>query len=364
MRGEGVAKVMARMHIYTNRLRNNMILGADVYTSSGIILVPEGTRINDDIRRLLERHFIDQVVVSFDESRRVGSSPVQMTQTEHFQNFEKKFEIAKEDISNSLNDFVFKEREINVEQMLGTLNAIIEQSNNSVDLCDMLFRMKSDSDTIYTHSVNTALLSQLIAGWMGMSTSEKEILSILGLVHDIGKLKLPKEILAKDVLLTKKETALFETHVIEGYKIIKNKQIDNQIKQALLTHHERLDGTGYPLHINAKQITKFSRILAVADMYDLMISGLQGGETLCPFEVVHIFESEGMHKYDSEVLMIFLSKILDPFINRQVLLSNGMKGQVVFINKADLSRPLVRTEKGFLDLCVNPRIKIKKILDD
>lgn len=343
-----------------------MVLASDVYTSSGIILVPGGTVVNDDIRRLLERHFIEQVVVNFDEGLRIGTpaSAERIKNTAHFQNFEKKFEVAKEDISKSLNEFVFKEKEINVEQMLGTLNTIIEQSDNSIDLCDMLYRMKSDSDTIYTHSVNTALLCQLIADWMNLPEDDKKLLSILGLVHDIGKLKLPKEILGKDVLLKKSEVALFETHVIEGYKIIKNKQIDQQIKQAMLTHHERLDGTGYPLHVSAKQITKISRILAVADTYDLLISGLQGGTALSPFEVVHIFESEGIHKFDSEVLVVFLRNILDPYINRYILLSNGMRGQVVFINKANLSRPLVRTEKGFLDLSINPDLKVVKVLED
>lgn len=357
---------MAKIRVRTNRLKENMVLGSDVFTPTGAVLVPVGTVVTKDVVHMLTNYFIEQVVIEYDDTKEtaVSTSAVPSdVKKMHLQNFTKKFEIAKEDIAHRLEDIVFQDKEIDTDILLNSLNDIIEQSSNSIDLCDMLYRMKSSSDGVYAHCVNIALISQLLGGWMNLNASEIELLGILGLLHDIGKLKLPDSILNKTSPLTKQEVILFERHVIDGYNIVKNKSIDNRIKQAVLTHHERIDGSGYPLRVDGKNIIQLSRILAVADTYDIMTSKQPDRDALCPFDVVASFEQTGHSKFDPCAMMIFLSNILEPFINRNVLLNNGKFARVVFINKANLSRPLVQMDGVFVDLSIRKDLKIMKIVD-
>lgn len=357
---------MAKVRVRTNRLKENMVLGSDVFTPTGAVLVPAGTIVTKDVVHMLTNYFIEQVVIEYDDTLETAVSTSAVSsdvKKMHLQNFTKKFEIAKEDIAHRLEDIVFQDKEIDTDVLLNSLNTIIEQSNNNIDLCDMLYRMKSSSNDLYAHCVNVALISQLLGGWMKLNSSEIELLGILGLLHDIGKLKLSNDILNKTSPLTKQEVILFEKHVMDGYTIIKNKSLDNRIKQAVLTHHERIDGSGYPLKIDGKNIIQLSRILAVADTYDIMTSKQPDSDALCPFDVVASFEQTGHSKFDPCAMMIFLSNILEPFINRNVLLNNGKFARVVFINKANLSRPLIQMDGVFVDLSIRKDLKIMKIVD-
>lgn len=356
---------MAKVRVRTNKLKENMILGADVYTMNGVVLVPAGTVVNKEVMHILTNHFVDQVIIEYDDAKAMNASTsvaAKDMKAVRFEKFSASFQIAKEDVCRTLDDIVFKEREINVEELLGSLNQLIDQSSNAIDLCSMLYDMKASSDGVYTHSINVSLIGQLLGGWMGLPKEEIDLIGILGLLHDIGKLKIPDEILNKASPLDRKEIIIFERHVIDGYNILKNKELDYRIKQAVLTHHERMDGSGYPLKVDANQITKFSRIIAIGDTYDIMTTKQPNREALSPFEVVENFETEGYNRFDPSIMMIFLSNILEPFINRYVKLNNGLEGRVILLNRANLSRPLVQVGGSFIDLSIRRELKIVEVV--
>jgi HD-GYP domain-containing protein (c-di-GMP phosphodiesterase class II) len=128
-------------------------------------------------------------------------------------------------------------------------------------------------------------------------------------------------------------------------------------------HHERFDGSGYPSNLRGSEIEDFAKIIAIADVYDAMTATRCYREPLCPFEAIRIFEDEGLQKYDPRFIMTFLENVVSSYINNRVVLSNGIIGDIVFINKMFLSKPIVRTEDGdFIDLSKERGLGILAIL--
>ena len=119
-----------------------------------------------------------------------------------------------------------------------------------------------------------------------------DTLTLCGLLHDIGKLKIPDEILNKPGKYTDEEFDLVKRHTKFGYELLKTLNIDPHIKKAALLHHERCDGSGYPLKATQKDLDDFSMVVAIADVYDAMTAARSYRAPLCPFQVIERFEQE------------------------------------------------------------------------
>lgn len=127
-------------------------------------------------------------------------------------------------------------------------------------------------------------------------------------------------------------------------------------------HHERCDGTGYPLGIGADRIDKFAKIVSIADVYDAMTAARVYRGPLCPFSVIEIFEKEGLQKYETQYILCFLENVVLTYMNNRVKLSNGLEGDIVYINRQTLSRPMVKCGEQFIDLSAEKDISIVEII--
>ena len=127
-------------------------------------------------------------------------------------------------------------------------------------------------------------------------------------------------------------------------------------------HHEKCDGTGYPLGLKGTKIDYFSRLVAIADVYDATTSARVYRGPLCPFKVIELFEQEGFEKYDTHMIIVFLENIVNTYMNNQVRLSNGKIGEIVFINKMHLAFPMVKCGDEFIDLSIDKDIHIEAII--
>ncbi len=222
--------------------------------------------------------------------------------------------------------------------------------------------MREIDDTTFAHSINVALISAVIGRWMKFSEDDVQILMSCGLFHDVGKLLIPKEILTKPGKLTDEEYEIIKTHAVKGYQLLKEMDLDERILLSAMAHHERCDGSGYPLKLHSPQINTFAKIVAIADVYDAMTSARVYRGPVCPFKVISIFEKEGFALYDPVYLLPFLSNVVNTYIHNSVLLSNNMKGEVVLINPRALSRPVVKCGEEYINLAKNWDISIEAIL--
>ena len=262
---------MAKIRIAVNHLCNDMIIGEDVYNKSGVVLVAQGSIVTDEVISLLSRHLIDSVAIEYqaaaDEPQQAENAQP-LVDEKQYQEFQEHFSVAENMLSDNLKKIVENSEDIDVPALMNVTNEILEKSRNETNLCNMLLMMKKDTETLYAHSINVSILCQILAKWSGCTPKEIENVAIAGLLHDVGILKFPEE-MRKDFTFRKEmEGGVYNKHVLYSYNIVKNQNIDTEIKKAILGHHERLDKSGFPLRISEHGIGKLARILAIADIFD------------------------------------------------------------------------------------------------
>ena len=157
-------------------------------------------------------------------------------------------------------------------------------------------------------------------------------------------------------------TNMVKTHPQEGYRILQNTSLDQEVLNAVLMHHERCDGTGYPYGLIGERIGFYAKMVCIADVYDAMTSARIYRGPLCPFKAIALFESEGPQRYDPALIMTFLENVVNTYLLNSVRLSNGLTGKIVFVHREKLSAPTVQTEHGFLDLSIHPDIAIEALV--
>jgi len=226
----------------------------------------------------------------------------------------------------------------------------------------MLHSMRESDDSTYTHCINVGLFCNVFAGWLRLTEEETRLATLCGLLHDVGKLKVPEGLLKKNGYFTANEKTAVKAHTQDGYLLVKDLDIDNHIKNAILTHHERCDGSGYPFGLSASRIDPYAKMVAIADVYDAMTSIRTYRNAMSPIQAIEIMQEEGLQKYDVRFIMVFLENVMNTFIGNRVLLSTGEKGDIIFINKSNITRPTIKCQGHFVDLDVEKDIKILSML--
>lgn len=267
-------------------------------------------------------------------------------QTSTFRTFESEFAFAlartRERFEQIMSgNHIIDHREI--AQGLGQLASICP---TSIEFFDMLHNMRQNNDSVYAHCLNAALIARQMGVWLHMSQDDLTILTVAGLLHDIGKLKIAPELLNKKGRLTDDEFAELRKHPIYSHEILKTQILDVRIKKAAVQHHERCDGSGYPYGLTGDEIDDFSVIIAIADVYDAMTAARVYRSPLCPFQVIAEFEKDGYQKYRPKYILTFLEHIAKTYQNNRVLLSNGTSANIVLLNNKHLSQPVVQLNDG------------------
>ena len=175
-------------------------------------------------------------------------------------------------MKENINNFIVNDEDLNVDQLLDETLTLFGENSTTISMFDMLHNMRQIDDSTYAHSVNVALICRLIGKWKNFSEKDMDTLTLCGLLHDIGKSKIPNEIIGKPGKLTDSEYEEIKKHPVIGYNLVKNLDIDQRIKNAVLLHHERFDGKGYPLGLTGNEIDDFTSIVSIADVYDALVS--------------------------------------------------------------------------------------------
>lgn len=278
--------------------------------------------------------------------------------TKNFMEFQKNFVANTEALQGHLHDIIEKNT-INTGVMLQSVTSLISQGTTTIGMFDMLHNMRSYDDLTYVHSMSVSLICNIFGHWLNYSGEDIKVLTLAGLLHDIGKMAIPESIIKKPSKLTNDEYRRIKQHTVEGYKILKNLPIDSRIKDAALMHHERCDGGGYPLSVTGERVPDFAKIVAIADVYDAMTAARVYRGPMCPFKVIAIFEDEGLQKYDSKFILTFLENVGQTYVNNRVVLNDGRQGDIVLIHSNEVSRPLIKLVDGtFVDLAKENREKL------
>lgn len=342
------------------QLLPGMILATDVYTHGDHLLLPAGHILDEySISKLQESVGSVKIEHPTTRSEAIQKSP-------EFASFSKAFVENVSTFKENLNVAVTNCDALDTDSLLENTLSMMDNARDALHIFDMLYNMRHVDDLTFAHSLNVALICNVLAEWQGMSKEDIEIATLCGLLHDIGKLVLPEEIINKKEKLTFEEMQIFKKHPYEGFKILKSKGVDSRIANAALMHHERCDGKGYPVGYTADKIDEFAKLVSIANDYDTTASNRAGMgiSAPSPFSVIQMLEKEGLRKYDSFFVMTFLENIINTFISNTVQLNDGRTGEVIMVDKNHPSRPLIKCpDNSFIDLREEPlSVFIEKII--
>lgn len=372
---------MKTIKVRTANLKPGMVSSEAAYTYNNHLIIQSNTTLTSDIIDKLKYYSIKFIRVYIPENTTANETPdpdsvsgynhgldfsgptyfERVQQTEQFKAFKETFTKSIDTFKQQLNDIVVKSSSDIVNDMLSEVDKILSQTRNSLHLIDMLQCLRGFDDMTYMHSMNVALICNVIGSWLGLPQEELDVLVISGLLHDIGKLRIPAEIISKPGKLTDEEFEIIRSHPKLGYDILQPKDLDERVKEAALQHHERMNGSGYPRKLRGNAINNFSSIVAIADVYDAMTSNRVYRKGICPFKVIGILEQE-KDLYEPSCLYLFMKRTAEAYINSEVMLSNNERGKVVLLNQQILSRPVVITDNATYDLSKDTSIQIEALI--
>ena len=224
---------------------------------------------------------------------------------------------------------VSHDRKLDVTQVRGLVGQLMTTVEHNEDVIRYLMRLKAHDEYTYTHGLSLSALSLLFAKHQGLSTQEREVMGLAGLVHDVGKCMLPQEILNKPGRLTPEEFASIKSHPLMGYEYIKRQGgIVGDACRAALEHHERLDGSGYPDGLSGAQIQPMSMTLAIVDVYDALTSDRCYHKAMSPHATLKLLYQDRDKLYPTDILERFIKCMGVYPAGSGVQLRNGIFGMV------------------------------------
>lgn len=220
---------------------------------------------------------------------------------------------------------------------------ILERGVLSLDMTDL----RIYDDYTYAHSVNVATICCVIG--IGMEMKEENLTDLVtaALLHDLGKLQIPEEILNKPGRLTPEEYQVMKSHVTLSYELISERwDLSAQIKEAVFCHHENVDGSGYPNGTDGSGQTLFTKILHVADVYDALVSARPYKKPYCSYEACEYLMGGCGIMFEQKVVEVLLKFVPLYPKGTEVILSDGRRGIIYENSGIHNLRPMIRLMDG------------------
>jgi HD-GYP domain-containing protein (c-di-GMP phosphodiesterase class II) len=352
--------VKGKSKVYVRDLIPGMILSKDV-RANGKVLIAKGAIITEQAISKLKEHYIpNEIEVYYEEDEHIDNGQSDKVRT--VKEIEESLKVLTFDLEK-----IFEDMDISRVSSLDEIRAFASKiqtelkSVNSVIKNIVLYG--SGSDSVYRHGVNVAALSTILGKWIGLSGSYLNLLTYSAIFHDFGKIKIDHNVLEKLDNLTSEELKLIKFHSAIGYKYIKEIPfLDKSVSYGVLMHHERMDGSGYPLGLKENNIHQFAKIIAIADVFDAVNSDRAYKKSKRPFEALEIIKQESLGKLDYEYCNVFLNHIVNYYIGEYAELNTKKLCKIIQIDINNLEAPLLLDDTGFLDLRKHRELYIEKIV--
>lgn len=232
---------------------------------------------------------------------------------------------------------------LETEPLSESADEILDEILKNADVLVSMNEIGTSDDSTFNHSINTAIYSLLVAKQLDYPRARAKKLAMGLLLHDIGKTMVDQKILYKPGKLTQEEYEYIKSHTVLGYDALKQNDSLTEISRIVaLSHHERLDGSGYPNHLKGDELHEFVRIAAIVDIYDALTSERCYHRKKSIYEAVELLKEDAAGKLDPELLSLFVKSLAIYPNGTMVTLSDGTTG-VVKAQNSDLPyRPVVR----------------------
>ncbi len=315
----------------------------------GLVIIPANTVIGRRQLDLINQHKIDPYSITLE--RDDGHTYCR--------------ELTKQTVDHSIGLFqsIAQTNKIPVMEFKNTVVQDVQLIADSPDIFRLFEAVKAKDDYTHQHNIGVGVLSSLIGKWLNLEEVELSSLTLAATLHDVGKVKVPIEILNKPGKLTAEEFQLIKQHTVLGYEMLKNTVgVSHRIALVALQHHEKEDGTGYPLGLKKDQIDLFGKIVAVADIFHAMSSERPYHKPIPFYDIVSQMRDDKFGKLDPYIVSIFIENITRNLVGKQVVLTDDRQGEVVYLNPQNDMSPLVRIDNEFIDLGAESQLYIKEVL--
>ena len=330
-------------------LKPSMILSEDLVIN-GLTLVTKEIPLNNSmIKKILEFYPLNTIriyeyVEETIDSALLASREKSLIQTENTLNY----------FSNSIDNFLSKigeNSEPDLTEIRTMSKEILDSFNDYGSILKSITNSRNIDEYLMRHCVNVALLSSMLGTWLNFPKSDLTLLTYTAFLHDIGKTKVDPHVLNKSSKLTKSEFEEAKKHSIYSYELVKSiPHLDNSVSLGVLMHHERLDGSGYPLGLKEDKISTFAKIIGITDMFDAMTSDRSYSKKQNPFKVLEIMQHDCMGLLDYNYLSTFIKEMAIYYTGEMVKLSDGTVGKIIKIDLNNISKPLISVDSNFIDL--------------
>lgn len=318
--------------VSVQRLNEGDVLAKEIYSSNGKILLGKGVVLTLPYIARLRQIGMHGIYIEDDLTSDIIIEDVisDKHRREAMATIEKSCKYIQEEKGN----------EIDLKKIIGN---IVQDILFKKDIMINLMDMRNLDNRVYAHSVNVCVLSTVLGKGLGLPVDKLNELALGALLHDVGIINLPKELINKRGSLTNVEMDLFRTHTTYGYDLIRKKvQTSIIIAHMAYQHHEWTNGNGYPRQLKGAAIHPQAEIVAVADFYDSLIHGSPGIPRVLPHVACEILMANAGVRFRQELIQVFLQYIAAYPTGYTVKLNNGETGVIVGQNKGLPTRPIVR----------------------
>lgn len=348
----------------------NSILAKDVVIGTGLVLIKKDTMLNARLINLLKEHDIPSVFIKLadyggNQAAAMGIAVHRGASRAEMDGSLERFKRIHNDTEKNLRKKIVeigKGGDIDISGLYTLTGDALRSITYMPEILVFMNYIKLRDNFTYAHSLNVSLLANLFARWLELPGEVMTTLTVAGLLHDIGKLKISLKILNKQEKLTPSEFQLLQKHVGFGIEMLSDKEdIPDDVRRAVAQHHERMNGSGYPDGLSGGEIDDGAKILAICDIFANMTAERALRARVCPFKIIRTLEQNAYGALDAKYLLVFMQNIAYLYLSSEVTLSDGRVGEIVFINDRDLSRPIVKAGDTFIDLSKNRELEVERV---
>ena len=313
-----------------------------IFNKEGSLLLNKGTIINYEIASRLKKHDI-----FFGETIEVLASEIEPLPVIEDEVVDTSIQAVKNVFDSVMKKPVGGIKATIPDAHLNRVNHVIEDLMTILTKSeDLLFTVKNlmvSDDYTYRHSVNVCILSIMTATAMGYDDDEIRDIALGSLLHDIGKANVKYGLVQKPSPLTEEEKDEIKNHSEYGYNLIKDiPELPYSVKQIIRLHHEKLDGSGYPLGLKKMEIPEYVRIVTLCDMFDAMTANRSYRKRMPVHLALEVLMRDAVYKIDSNVYRIMTKTICIFPPGQGILLSDGRVGIVSAYRHDNPTRPKVK----------------------
>lgn len=230
-------------------------------------------------------------------------------------------------------DDIRHNRDLDMDNVKQVVASLVESIIRNPDAQMCLAQLKSRDEYTAQHSINVCVLTVTFGRYLGMDERSLEMIGLGALLHDIGKIRTPLEVLNKPYGLTEEEQEILKQHPVEGCRILREGgYVPDSVLDIVYAHHERLSGEGYPEGVTAEHISRWSKIVAIVDVYDATTSDRSYHDGICPTKALTEMYETRASEFDPELLEKFIQCIGIYPIGTLVELSSGEVAFVLSMN--------------------------------